>query len=136
MTTAAANTATAPANSTDASQNLQLATSIVVQGSTKVYDGSAATDASTFKVLAPSQYSDFTIPTLDASDFDTTAVSQNTGAYQVTLNQTGLQALKDANKNYSFDATDVQNAYMSLRQHQSRSQHQVKPQYIRARRSL
>ena len=87
-----------------------LATSIVVQGSTKTYDNNAATDAPTFNVLAPSQYTDFTVPTdLTASDFNTTAISQNAGSYQVTLNASGLSKLQAANTNYSFDMSDIQN---------------------------
>ncbi|MFC6254938.1 MBG domain-containing protein [Secundilactobacillus hailunensis] len=110
LTAAAANTALVPANATNATQNPQLATSIVVQGSTKTYDNNAATDTPTFNVLAPSQYTDFTVPTdLTASDFNTTAISQNAGSYQVTLNASGLSKLQAANTNYSFDMSDVQN---------------------------
>ena len=84
------------------------------KGGTKVYDGTAVTGKTTYTVLAPSQYTDFTIPALDASDFDTTGISQDAGSYQVTLNSTGLKALQAANANYSFDSNDVQNGLYTI----------------------
>ncbi|PIO87420.1 MBG domain-containing protein [Loigolactobacillus backii] len=104
------NTPANPTNPDDPSQNPQLTASVVVQGATKVYDGDASTDPTTYTVLAPSNYSDFVMPTLTASDFDLSDVnSQNVGNYSVTLNASGLKKLQDANPNYKFDLTDVQN---------------------------
>ncbi|WP_125981471.1 MBG domain-containing protein [Loigolactobacillus iwatensis] len=104
------NTPANPTNPDDPSQNPQLTASVVVQGATKVYDGDASTDPTTYTVLAPSNYSDFVMPILTASDFDLSDVnSQNVGNYSVTLNASGLKKLQDANTNYKFDLTDVQN---------------------------
>ncbi|PIO83824.1 hypothetical protein BSQ39_09710 [Loigolactobacillus backii] len=104
------NTPANPTNPDDPSQNPQLTASVVVQGATKVYDGDASTDPTTYTVLAPSNYPDFVMPTLTASDFDLSDVnSQNVGNYSVTLNASGLKKLQDANPNYKFDLTDVQN---------------------------
>ncbi|NLR19491.1 KxYKxGKxW signal peptide domain-containing protein, partial [Lactobacillus sp. LC28-10] len=108
LTVPTANTAKVPVNVSDPAQNPQLATSIVVQGATKVYDGDASTDPVTFNVLAPSQYTDFKIPTLSDNDFDMSSISQNAGNYEVKLSDKGLQDLQASNPNYQFDATDVQ----------------------------
>ncbi|WP_205004441.1 MBG domain-containing protein [Loigolactobacillus bifermentans] len=109
------NTATQPANPADVTANPQLATSIVVQGASKVYDNDASTDPTTFTVLAPSQYSDFVVPTLTAADFDLSGVtSQNVGLYQVTLSASGLAKLQAANPTFTFDASDVQNGLFQI----------------------
>ena len=87
LTQPAANTAKVPVNVASPDKNPQLATSIVVQGATKVYDGKVSTDpTTTFNVLVPSQYKDFKLSTLNASDFDVSSIGQNAGSYQVTLN--------------------------------------------------
>jgi len=109
LNTAPANTALVPVNATDPSQNPQLATAIVIQGSTKTYDNNPATDATSFKVLAPSKFADFTIPKLEVTDFNTSAIRQDAGNYEVTLSASGLQKLQAANTNYFFDASNVQN---------------------------
>ncbi|WP_180245733.1 MBG domain-containing protein, partial [Secundilactobacillus silagincola] len=109
LTQPAANTAKVPVNVASPDENPQLATSIVVQGATKVYDGDASKDPKTFNVLVPSQYKDFKLSTLDASDFDLSSINQDAGSYQVTLNDQGIQALQADNPNYQFDAADVQN---------------------------
>ncbi|WP_203650140.1 MBG domain-containing protein [Secundilactobacillus yichangensis] len=108
LTVPTANTAKVPVNVSDPAQNSQLATSIVVQGATKVYDGDTSTDPITFNVLVPSQYTDFKISTLSDNDFDISSISQNAGNYEVKLSDKGLQDLQAANPNYQFDATDVQ----------------------------
>ncbi len=81
LNTAPANTALMPVNATDPSQNPQLATAIVIQGGTKTYDNNPATDATSFKVLAPSKFSDFTIPKLDVTDFNTNTIEQAAGNF-------------------------------------------------------
>ncbi|GAX04430.1 adhesion exoprotein [Secundilactobacillus pentosiphilus] len=109
LTAAPANTALVPVNAADPARNPQLPTAIVVQGKSKAYDDQPETDPTTFNVLVPSQFTDFTVPTtLDASDFDTSMIKQGVGSYQVTLKASGLEKLQQANPNYSFDASNVQ----------------------------
>lgn len=111
-----ANTPDQPANPDQPDANPQLATSIVVQGATKAYDGDNTTIPATFTVLAPSNYADtFTVPTLAATDFDTTGItSENVGKYSVTLSANGLAKLQAANPNFDFDAADVQNGLVVI----------------------
>ncbi|WP_162260725.1 MBG domain-containing protein [Furfurilactobacillus siliginis] len=109
LTPVTPNTPTTPVNPKTPNDNPQLETSVVVQGTTKVYDGDATTDPTTFTVLAPSKYADFVMPTFEASDFDVTGISsQNVGNYTVKLTAAGLQKLQAANKNYTLTADDVQ----------------------------
>lgn len=109
LTAAPANTVLVPVNAADPARNPQLPTAIVVQGKSKAYDNQPETDPTTFNVLAPSQFTDFTVPAnLKASDFDTSMIKQDVGSYQVTLRASGLEKLQQANPNYSFDAGNVQ----------------------------
>ncbi|BAP86200.1 LPXTG-motif protein cell wall anchor domain protein [Paucilactobacillus hokkaidonensis JCM 18461] len=111
------NTPTDPVNPTDPGNNTpdpsdpQAMTGITIIGNTKTYDGDATTDPTTYTVQGPSSYDDFVIPTLTDADFDLSGItSQNVGSYQVKLSAVGLKALQDANPNYDFDASDIQNA--------------------------
>lgn len=109
LTVAPANTVLVPVNAADPARNPQLTAAIVVQGKSKAYDDQPETDPTIFNVLAPSQFTDFTVPAnLDASDFDTSMIKQDVGSYQVTLSASGLEKLQQANANYSFDASNVQ----------------------------
>ncbi|WP_125979776.1 beta strand repeat-containing protein [Loigolactobacillus iwatensis] len=109
------NNPSAPVNPTNPSDNPQLATSLVVQGATKVYDGAASTDPTTYTVLAPSADKDFVVPQLTASDFDLSGItSQNVGNYTVKLSAAGITKLQNANPNYDFTATDVQSGLFTI----------------------
>ena len=102
---------TTPADNQPNANTPQAQTSITIIGASKTYDNNAATDTTTYDVKGPSDFKDFTIPTLTDSDFDVTGItSQNIGSYTVKLSATGLKKIKEANPNYKFDATDVQNA--------------------------
>ncbi|PIO82284.1 hypothetical protein BSQ39_01255 [Loigolactobacillus backii] len=109
------NDPSAPVNPTEPSDNPQLATSLVVQGATKVYDGTASTDPTTYTVLAPSADKDFVVPQLTASDFDLSGItSQNVGHYTVKLSAAGVAKLQNANPNYDFTAADVQSGLFTI----------------------
>ncbi|KRN96000.1 LPXTG-motif protein cell wall anchor domain protein [Furfurilactobacillus siliginis] len=98
-----------PANPGNPSDNNPLNTSIVIKGATKVYDGDKTTDPTTYTVVGPTDYKGFVVPTLTAGDFDLTGInSQNVGNYTVKLSAAGIKKIQDANKNYSFDASDIQ----------------------------
>lgn len=104
-------------NPTTPEENQQLATSVVMKGSTKIYDGNAITDPSQYDVLVPSNYQNlFKVPTtLNASDFDTTGISsQNVGHYFISLTASGIAKLQAANPNFNFDTTDVQNGVFTI----------------------
>ena len=77
---------------------------VTVKGGTKVYDGDASTDPTTFKVDLPTGW---TAPTWDASDFDAQITSQNVGSYDVTLSAAGIAKLKAANTNYTIDNSEI-----------------------------
>ncbi|GHP14028.1 hypothetical protein YK48G_14530 [Lentilactobacillus fungorum] len=80
---------------------------VVIGNQTKVYDGDASTDPTTFEVTLPKG---MTAPKDDwvAADFDTSKItSQNVGSYEVTLSQTGLAKLQAANPNTAIDANSV-----------------------------
>ncbi|GAX06409.1 adhesion exoprotein [Secundilactobacillus pentosiphilus] len=110
LTTPPDNTPKNPSNPKTPNDNQPLATSVVVEGATKVYDGDATTDPTTFKVAGPTQYTDFIVPTLTADDFDTSGItSQNVDNYVVKLSAAGLAKIQAANPNYKLDASDVQN---------------------------
>ncbi|ANK61765.1 hypothetical protein AYR56_02055 [Loigolactobacillus backii] len=109
------NDPSAPVNPTKPSDNPQLATSLVVQGATKVYDGTASTDPTTYTVLAPSADKSFVVPQLTASDFDLSGItSQNVGSYTVKLSTAGITKLQNANPNYDFTAADVQSGLLTI----------------------
>ncbi|HBF74441.1 MAG TPA: hypothetical protein DDW71_04190 [Lactobacillus sp.] len=110
LTTPPDNTPSNPSNPKTPNDNQPLATSVVVEGATKVYDGDASTDPTTFKVAGPTQYTDFTVPTLTADDFDTSGInSQDVDNYVVKLSAAGLAKIQATNPNYKLDASDVQN---------------------------
>lgn len=99
-----------PANPGNPSDNNPLSTSIVIKGATKVYDGDATTDSSTYTVIGPTSYKDFVVPVLTADDFDLSGInSQNVGNYVVKLSAAGIKKIQKANKNYSFTGEDIQN---------------------------
>ncbi|WP_162254975.1 MBG domain-containing protein, partial [Lentilactobacillus kisonensis] len=79
---------------------------VVVNGDTKVYDGDASTDPTTFKVTLPKG---ITAPKdgWKAADFDAKITSQNVGDYEVTLSKVGLAKLQATNKNTTIDAKSV-----------------------------
>ncbi|EHO51346.1 MBG domain-containing protein, partial [Lentilactobacillus kisonensis] len=80
---------------------------VVVDGGTKVYDGDASTDPTTFKVELPK---DIVAPTAGwtKDDFDTSGLnSQNVGSYDVTLSKAGLAKLQAANANTTIDTNNV-----------------------------
>ncbi|WDF83150.1 leucine-rich repeat protein [Lacticaseibacillus pabuli] len=75
------------------------AAKIQVGGGSKVYDGDATTDQTTFDVTLPSGW---TTPNFDDTDFDLSGItSQNVGTYGVTLNAAGIAKINAANTNYN-----------------------------------
>lgn len=104
------NTPDNPVKPDNPSNNDPLSTSIVIKGATKVYDGDVTTDPSTYTVVGPTSYKDFVVPALTADDFDLSGInSQNVGSYVVKLSAAGIEKIQKANKNYSFNAKDIQN---------------------------
>ncbi len=79
---------------------------VEVDGGTKVYDGDASTDPTTFKVTLPKG---ITAPKdgWKATDFDAKITSQNVGSYDVTLSKAGITKLQAANKNTTIDTNNV-----------------------------
>lgn len=115
LTVPTTNTPAAPVNEAAPTKNQALPTSIVLQGATKVYDGTDSTDPTTVKVLGPTDYSNFTVPTMTADDFDMSGIDQqNVGRYELKLSAVGLAKLQAANPNYAFDLTDVQSGLLVI----------------------
>ncbi|MYV16043.1 MBG domain-containing protein [Furfurilactobacillus milii] len=122
LTTAKPNTPTNPANPSVPNDNKpktdtpQAKKSLTIIGATKVYDGTAASDPTTYTVEGPSDYSTFTIPkTFTAADFDTTGInSQNVGSYAVKLSAAGLKKLRAANLNFTVDDDDIQDGLFTI----------------------
>ncbi|WP_186808499.1 MBG domain-containing protein, partial [Furfurilactobacillus siliginis] len=115
LTPATPNTPDTPVNPNEPNENPQLETSLVVSGKMKTYDGDKSTDPTTFNVLGPKQYTDFTIPALTADDFDVSGItSQDVGLYTVKLSASGLKKIQDANTNYDLKAEDVQDGLFNI----------------------
>ncbi|MFC6253309.1 MBG domain-containing protein [Secundilactobacillus hailunensis] len=89
---------------------------LTVSSATKTYDNSAAS-VPTFTLTGPdaTDYPNFTLPTITAADFDTSAAaSQNVGAYDVKLTSATIAALQKDNPNYVISADSVKAGQLTI----------------------
>ncbi|WP_054656251.1 beta strand repeat-containing protein [Secundilactobacillus silagei] len=80
-----------------------------IQAGTKVYDNDSATDPTSYTVKLST--GDQVLP---SSDFDVATTSQNVGSYAVTLNQTGIDAIKSVHKNYALDTNSIKSGQLKI----------------------
>lgn len=90
----------------------QTALTAYVGNVTKSYDATT-----TFNTLPTVTLSDgATVPTLDASDFDFTAVNKNVGSYAVTLSGSGIDKILAANANTTLTTANVTGGQATITQ--------------------
>lgn len=78
---------------------------LTVIGGTRLYDGTTGvTSADQFTIQASDGV---VIPDFTSDAFDTSQVGWDAGRYNIKLTTTGLQELNEANKNYQFTLSDI-----------------------------